>query len=163
MIDSNVQQQVLARWQLALWLHCQCLVLPNHGSQQLSMHSIIIFLLGLSIHKFHRWMTWVLNFITRFVVPDKDHLYSLSAGAPVSHEVERDVFHVQMIAKEVKEEFAREHFINGSSGRLFFEPIKQQRLKTMESANKAVRLTGQYLYSHLYFTALVLLMDSSTR
>ena len=73
------------------------------------------------------------------------------------------MFHVQMIGKEVKEEFVREYFINGSSGRLLFEPIKQQRLKTMESANKAVRLPGQYLYSHLYFTALVLLMDSSTR
>ena len=115
------------------------------------------------VHTLHRWITWVLNFITPFDVPDKDHLYSLSAGAPVSREVERDVFRVEMIGKEAKEEFVREHSINGSSGRLFFEPIKQQRLKTMESTNKAVRQTGQYLYSHLYFTALVLLMDSSTR
>ena len=105
----------------------------------------------------------MLSFITPFDVPDKDHLYHLSAGAPVSPEVERDVFHAEMIGKEVKEEFVREHSINGSSGKLFFEPIKQQRLKTMESGNKAVRLTGQHLYSHLYFTALVLLMDSSTR
>ena len=105
----------------------------------------------------------MLNFITPFDVPDKDHLYSLSAGAPVSPEVERDVFHAEMIGNEAKEEFVREHSINSLSGKLFFEPIKQKRLKTTESANKAVRLTGQHLYSHLYFTALVLLMDSSTR
>ena len=105
----------------------------------------------------------MLNFITSFDVPDKVHLYNLFVGAPVSPEAERDVFHAEMIGKEAKEEFVREHSINGSSGKLFFEPIKQQRNKTMESANKAVRLTGQHLYLHLYFTALVLLMDSSTR
>ena len=108
-------------------------------------------------------MTWVLNFIIPFDVPDKDHLYILSAGASVSPEVERDVFHADMNEKEAKEEFVREHSIKGSSGKLLFEPIKQQRLETMESVNKAVRLAGQHLYSHLYFTALVLLMDSSTR
>ena len=49
----------------------------------------------------------MLNFITPFDVNDKDHLYNLSAGAQVSPEVERDVFHAEMIGKESKEEFVR--------------------------------------------------------
>ena len=83
------------------------------------------------------------NFMNPFDVPDKDHLYSLSSGAPASPEVERDVLCAEKIGKEAKEEFVRERFLNGSSENLFFEPIKRQRLKTMESSNKAVRLTGQ--------------------
>ena len=83
------------------------------------------------------------NFMNPFDVPDKDHLYSLSSGDPASPEVERDVLCAEMIGKETKEEFVRERFLDGSSEKLFFELIKNQRLKTMESSNKAVRLIGQ--------------------
>ena len=42
---------------------------------------------------------------------------------------------------EAKEAFLRDRFVNGSEV-LFFEPIKRQKLKTMEASNKTVKLTS---------------------
>jgi len=47
----------------------------------------------------------IYNFTNPFSLVDKDHLYSLASGAPVSSEVELDVYHAEAAGKEVKEMF----------------------------------------------------------
>ena len=39
------------------------------------------------------------------------------------------------------ETFIADGYMDGSSEALFFEPIKKQKLKTMEASNKTVKLT----------------------
>ena len=73
---------------------------------------------------------------------DKDHLYSLASGAPVSPEVELGVLRAESAGKEAKETFIRDRFINGSSKDLFFEPTKKFKLKTIDSCNKMIKLTS---------------------
>ena len=82
------------------------------------------------------------NFSNPFSSTDRDHLYSLASGAPMSPEVELDVLRAEAAGKEAKETFIRDRFINGSSEDLFFEPIKKLKLKTMDSCNKMVKLTS---------------------
>ena len=47
-----------------------------------------------------RTMSAVRNFTNPFSIPDKDHLYSLASGAPVSVEVEIDVLRAEALGKE---------------------------------------------------------------
>lgn len=89
-----------------------------------------------------RTISAIRNFTNPFSLVDKDHLYSLASGAPVSSEVELDVLRAEAAGKEAKELFIRERFVNGSSETLFFEPITRQKLKTMEDSNKTVKLTA---------------------
>ena len=89
-----------------------------------------------------RTISAIRNFTNPFSLVDKDHLYSLASGAPASPEVELDVLHAEATGKEAKEVFIRDRFVNGSSETLFFEPIKRQKLKTMEASNKTVKLTA---------------------
>ena len=103
-----------------------------------------------------RTISAIRNFTNSFFLVDKNHLYSLASGAPVSPEVELDVLLAEEIGKEAKDAFIKDCFINGSSETLFFEPIKRQNLKTMEASNKTVKLTasqGKYisLMSTKYF------------
>ena len=49
-----------------------------------------------------RTMSAVRNFTNPFSIPDKDHLYSLASGAPVSVEVEIDVLRAEALGKEAK-------------------------------------------------------------
>lgn len=77
-----------------------------------------------------RAITATESFTNPFNVADKDHLYSLASGAPVPPEAED------------AEKFDKEWFESGSSEALFFEPIKRQRLKTMEASSKVVKLTA---------------------
>lgn len=71
-----------------------------------------------------RAISAILNFTNPFSLDNKDHLYSLASGAPVSLEVELDVLHAEATGKEAKEAFIQDRFVNGSSEVLFFEPIK---------------------------------------
>ena len=80
------------------------------------------------------------NFTNPSSIADKDHLYSLASGAPVSPEVEFDVLRAEAAGKEAKEMFIRDRFVSGSAETLFFEPIT--KLKTMEDSNKTVKLTA---------------------
>jgi len=82
------------------------------------------------------------NFTNPFSLVNKDHLYSLASGAPVSSEVEFDVLRAEAAGKEAKELFIRDRFMNGCAETLFFEPITRQKLKTMEDSNKTVKLTA---------------------
>ena len=89
-----------------------------------------------------RTISAIRNFTNPFSSVDKDHLYSLASGAPVSPEVEVDVLRAEASGKEAKELFIRDRFVNGSSETLFFEPITRQKLKTMEDSNKTIKLTA---------------------
>ena len=88
---------------------------------------------------------------------DKDHLYSLTSGAPVPPEAELDVLQAEQIGKEAKEKFVKERFESGSSEALFFEPIKRQRLKTMEASSNVVKLTASegkvVFHSKLFYSS----------
>ena len=89
-----------------------------------------------------RTLTAIKNFTNPFAIIDKDHLYNIASGAPVSPEVEIDVLQADTVGKEAKKAFIRDRFQNGSSEKTFFEPIKRQKLKTMEASNKTVKLTS---------------------
>ena len=81
------------------------------------------------------------SFTNLFYITDKSRLYSLASGAPVPSDVEEHVLGAEMMGKNVKDAFIRDRFINGSSEELFFEPIKQLNLKTMEASNKTGKVT----------------------
>ena len=50
-----------------------------------------------------RTISAIRNFTNPFSLVDKDHLYSLASGAPVSQEVELDVLRAEAAGKEAKE------------------------------------------------------------
>lgn len=89
-----------------------------------------------------RTISAIQNFTNPFSLIDKDHLYNLASGAPVSPEVEYDVLRAEAVGKESKHDFIQGRFVNGSSEEMFFEPIKKKKLKTMDASNKAVKLTA---------------------
>ena len=89
-----------------------------------------------------RTIAAICNFTNPFSLADKDHLYSLASGAPTSSNVEFDVLRTEKTGKKAKEAFIQERFMNGSSEKLFFEPIKRLYLKTMDVSNKTVKLTA---------------------
>ena len=91
---------------------------------------------------FQRTISAIRNLTNLFSLVDKDHLYSLASGAPLSPEVELDVLCAEAAGKEAKELFIRDRYVNGSTETLFFEPITMQKLKTMEDSNKTVKLTA---------------------
>lgn len=101
-----------------------------------------------------RTMSAIRNFTNPFSIPDKDHLYSLASGAPVPFDVEVDVLSAEKVGKEAKQAFIEERFKNGSSQDLFFVPITRRNLKTMEHANKTVKLTASQgkVFANFSFT-----------
>ena len=91
-----------------------------------------------------RTIAAICNFTNPFSLAGKDHLYSLTSGAPASSDVEFDVLRAEKAGKEAKEAFIQERFVNGSSEKLFIEPIKRLKLKTMDASNKTVKLTASH-------------------
>jgi hypothetical protein len=79
------------------------------------------------------------NFTDPFAIIDKDRLYNIASGAPVSPEIEIDVLQADAAGKEAKNAFIRDRFQNGSFEKTFFEP---QKLKTMEASNRTVKPTS---------------------
>lgn len=89
-----------------------------------------------------RTISAIRNFTDPFCLADKQQLYSIASGAPVPLEAETDVLRAEEIGEKAKQMFIKDRFINGSPESLFFEPIKRQKLKTMEASNKMVKLTA---------------------
>lgn len=87
-----------------------------------------------------RTLEAIRNFTNPFTIPDKDRLYSLASGAPVPMDVEMDILQAEAVGKAAKAAFIR-RLQSGGPGS-FFEPIKKNKLKTMESCNKKVTLTS---------------------
>lgn len=79
-------------------------------------------------------------FTNPFAIPDRERLFSLASGAPAPIEVEVDVMRAEAAGTQAKQSFV-ERLKNASTCDTFFEPIKRQKLKTMEVANKSVKLT----------------------
>lgn len=87
-----------------------------------------------------RTLTAIRNFTNPFTIPDKDRLYSLASGAPVPMDVKMDISQAEAVGKAAKAAFIR-RLQSGEPGS-FFDPIKKNKLKTMESCNKRVTLTS---------------------
>ncbi len=80
------------------------------------------------------------NFIDPFAVPDKDSLYCISSGAPVSKSVENDLLTAGDTGKQAFGRFVQERFVERSAS--FHAPIKRQKLKTFATLAKSVTLTS---------------------
>ena len=101
------------------------------------------------------------GFTNPWTIPDKQHLYSLASGAPIDPEVEKDVLQAEAAGKAAKQQFIDERFV--SKKKEFFEPLKKQKLKTMEHCNKKVKLTSAQgkvdinstIFTHFYIIILV--------
>ena len=87
-----------------------------------------------------RTLIAIRSFTNPFKISDKDRLYSLASGAPVPLKAETDVLEAEVIGKAAKDKFIKERFQNGCETS-FFDPIKKQKLLTMETCNKKVMLT----------------------
>ena len=80
------------------------------------------------------------GFTNPFNIIDKTRLYSLASGAPVPENVARDVLGAEDVGKEAKMAFIAQRMANESSSTSIFDPIKRNKLKTMDSCNKTVKL-----------------------
>ena len=87
-----------------------------------------------------RTITAINSFTNPFRITDKNRLYSLASGAPVTAEVEAHVLQAESLGKHARDEFITDRFLV-SSEKSFFDPIKRKKLKTMECCNKTVKLT----------------------
>jgi hypothetical protein len=88
-----------------------------------------------------RTMAAIQSFTNPFTITDKDHLYSIASGAPSSMEVELHVLRAEALGNELKKAFIKDRFQHESDKR-FFDPIRRQKLLTMEACNKTVVLTS---------------------
>lgn len=101
-------------------------------------------------------ITAIKSFTNPFQMMNKERLYSLASGAPVTLEVGVDVLRAEAIGKTAKEAFIRDR-LQGGWETSFFNLIKKQRLLTMEACNKKVKLTSsqgkvkQFIYSMLIY------------
>lgn len=85
-------------------------------------------------------LTAVSNFTNPFTIADKDRIFSLASSAPVTIDVEVDVLQAEAVGKAAKTDFIK-RLQSGDPGN-FFNPIKRNKLKTMEACNKKVTLTS---------------------
>ena len=74
------------------------------------------------------------NFTNRWRVPDKSRLYSLASASPVSIDVENDVLGAEDLGRLLKEEFSNRFKVRSKFQ--FFDPVKRQKLRTMEAATR---------------------------
>ena len=74
------------------------------------------------------------NFTNRWRVPDKSRLYSLASASPVSIDVENDVLGAEDLGRSLKEEFSNRFKVRSKFQ--FFDPVKRQKLRTMEAATR---------------------------
>ena len=70
------------------------------------------------------------SFTNPFNIANKDKLYCLASGAPVSADIETDVLQAEAVGDAAKMEF-NQSLQNGDAN-CFFNQIKKKKLKTME-------------------------------
>ena len=73
-----------------------------------------------------RTLTAIKTFTDPFAITEKDRLYNITFGAPVSPEVKIDVLRADTAGKEAKKAFISNRFQNWWSEITFFEPIMRQ-------------------------------------
>ena len=76
-----------------------------------------------------RTLTAIKTFTDPFSITDKDRLYNITSGAPVSPEVEIDVLRADTAGKEAKKTFISNRFQNGSSEKPSLNPSRDRSLK----------------------------------
>ena len=76
------------------------------------------------------------NFTNRWRLPDKGRLYSLASASPVSIDVENDVLGAEDLGRSLKEENSKSNRLKVCSKFQFFDPVKRQKLRTMEAATR---------------------------
>ena len=87
-----------------------------------------------------RTMSAIEGFMNPWTVDDKERLYILSSGAPVSKEVEYDVLRADEVGRRAKEQFMQERIYKmADETKDFFDKIPKQKLKTMSHTNKIVK------------------------
>lgn len=103
-------------------------------------------------------MTAIKSFTNPFTIADKEHLYCIASGAPVSREVEYDVLRAEVVGKKVKETFVKER-LHSESVKNFFDPIPRQKLLTMEACSKNVTLTSTKGKVNIFPSAVIVKVD----
>ena len=73
-------------------------------------------------------------------IADKERLYCLASGTTVSEEIEIDILRADELGETLKNTFIQERLKHGHE-KHFFDPVRRQKLKTMEDNNKTVSLT----------------------
>ena len=84
-------------------------------------------------------ITAINNFTNPFKIADKEKLYSLASGAPVTSANEKDVLGAEALGKANKEAF-KKRFCTGSTT-TYYDPITREKLLTMEANNKIVNIS----------------------
>ena len=77
------------------------------------------------------------SFLNPFDVPDKEKLFCISSGAPVSAVVQNDVLTAEEVGKKAKETCVTERL---AVKKEFFAPVKEIKLKTFQTSTKNVKL-----------------------
>ena len=87
-----------------------------------------------------RTITAIENFTNPFTISDKDRLYCLASGAPVTKDAEADIMRAELVGKEAKADFIDR--LRKGEPTSFFDSIKRQKLMTFEASNVKAKLTS---------------------
>ena len=79
------------------------------------------------------------SFTNPWRIVDKTKLYSLSSGYPMSESIEKDILGAETLGRSLRDKFILR--LKGVSEEGFFDPVKRQKLATMEYVNKKAKLT----------------------
>ena len=85
-------------------------------------------------------ITAIQNFTNPFRITVKEKLNSLASDAHVPKDVEKDLLQAEAVGKAVKPEFIER--LKSGNPESFFDPVKRNKLNTMEASNKKVHLTS---------------------
>ena len=78
------------------------------------------------------------SFTNAWRAGDKNRLYCLASGSLVSIDVENDALGIEDLGRSLREEFIIRFKVRSKF--YFFDPVKRQKLRTMEAASKKVKL-----------------------
>ena len=82
-------------------------------------------------------MTAITGFLNPFNIPEKNQLFCVSSGSPVSKMIEDDILHSQMIGEKAKQTFIKDRLMQNKD---FSMPIKRSNLKSFDSQSKRVKV-----------------------
>ena len=79
------------------------------------------------------------NFINPFNIDNKDALYCISSGSPLTEESEKQVLEADKIGQESHAKFVKERLVEKTCS--FYTPLPKQKLKTFDDKKKRKKLT----------------------
>ena len=86
-----------------------------------------------------RTLSAIDGWLDPFNMTDKDKLFIISSGAPVSSEIKKDVLGANEAGKKAKEELTTKRLQTSKVD--FYDKIRKLKLLTMEKTNKTTKLT----------------------